>query len=53
MANTTRGEVQVRTGLLTDWTWAAVLWLFRVFCLAWLAVLVLLAVRGVAAFLER
>jgi hypothetical protein len=47
------GGPGVKTGVLTEWTWAAVLWLFRVFCLVWLAVMVLLTVRGAAAFLEH
>ena len=51
--NGARGDAEAKAGFLTEWTWAVTLWLFRVFCLAWVAVVVLLAARGIALFLVR
>ena len=42
----------VKQGYLTELSWAVVLWLFRGFCVAWTAVVVLMAARAFVMFVE-
>jgi hypothetical protein len=43
----------MKANTLNEWTWAIALWCFRLFCLAWVAVVVLLGAKALAVFLER
>ena len=45
------GDV-MKQGAFTEFSWGIVLWLFRGFCIAWTAVVVLLAARAFAMFLQ-
>lgn len=42
----------MKQGTLTEASWGVVLWLFRCFCIAWTAVVVLLAARAFVMFVH-